>query len=158
MGETKTKSFKKMNRLNICFLFFFFSWVPLQVASFCVSARFRCCVPQTPPTCARPQPQLLASNGDGVPTTEATDELAVVELSDDDISGDNSKDGRVSSDPLFISQGELDPQALNPDFSDAKQTRVLIYIILSLLPVLFLIPFMLSRDFIPQDMIPPVNM
>ena len=38
---------------------------------------------------------------------------------------------------MFVGQG-------NPDFSDAKQTRVIIYTILSLLPVLFLIPFMLG--------------
>lgn len=60
--------------------------------------------------------------------------------------------------PLFISQGEVDPDTLNPDLSDAKQTRVILYTILSLLPVLFLIPFMLGRDFIPADQLPPVDM
>ena len=59
--------------------------------------------------------------------------------------------------PLFISQGEVDPDTLNPDFSNAKQTRVVVYTILSLLPVLFLIPFMLGRDFIPADQLPPVD-
>mmetsp|Transcript_12951 Transcript_12951/g.16920 ORF Transcript_12951/g.16920 Transcript_12951/m.16920 type:complete len:153 (+) Transcript_12951:33-491(+) len=34
---------------------------------------------------------------------------------------------------------------------DAKETRVLIYIILSLIPCLFLLPFVLSRDFVPVD-------
>ena len=87
-------------------------------------------------------------------TTQST-EGGVVELSDDE---DVLASKAAPSGPMFISQGELDPQALNPDFSDAKQTRVLIYIILSLLPVLFLIPFMLSREFIPQDMMPPVDM
>ena len=103
--------------------------------------------------------RLLAS-----PETDETRTKAegsgVVELTDDE-DGESlikNEDGVTPSGPLFISQGELDPEALNPDFSDAKQTRVLIYIILSLLPVLFLIPFMLSREFIPQDMMPPVDM
>jgi hypothetical protein len=59
----------------------------------------------------------------------------------------------------FLSQGEIDPQALNPDLSDPKQARVIIYIILSLLPVLFLIPLMLgSRELIPLESLPPVHM
>lgn len=54
-------------------------------------------------------------------------------------------------DPPFLSQRtELDPDALKLDLGDAKQTRVIVYIVLSLLPVLFLIPFMLgSRDLLP---------
>lgn len=59
----------------------------------------------------------------------------------------------------FISQGEIDPETLNPDLSDPKQARVIIYIIISLLPVLFLIPLMLgSRDLIPLDDLPPVSL
>ena len=60
----------------------------------------------------------------------------------------------------FLSQGEvLDKESLNPDLSDAKQTRVIIYMIISLIPVLFLIPLMLaSRDLIPLDALPPVDM
>lgn len=59
----------------------------------------------------------------------------------------------------FLSQGEIDQEALNPDLSDPKQARVIIYIIISLLPVLFLIPLMLgSRDLIPLDELPPVQM
>jgi hypothetical protein len=43
--------------------------------------------------------------------------------------------------------------------SDPKQARVIVYIVLSLLPVLFLIPFMLgSRDLIPLDDLPPVQL
>ena len=34
---------------------------------------------------------------------------------------------------------------------DGKQTRVLVYIILALLPCLLLVPFFLSRDFVPMD-------
>mmetsp|Transcript_32836 Transcript_32836/g.46649 ORF Transcript_32836/g.46649 Transcript_32836/m.46649 type:complete len:145 (+) Transcript_32836:109-543(+) len=59
----------------------------------------------------------------------------------------------------FLSQGEIADDVLNPDLSNPKQTRVIIYIILSLIPVLFLIPLMLgSRDLIPADMLPPVEM
>jgi hypothetical protein len=74
--------------------------------------------------------------------------------------GDNNeeKDGGMMSKAVapFLSQGEIDSDALNPDLSDPKQARVILYIILSLLPVLFLIPLMLgSRDLIPLD---PVQM
>lgn len=61
----------------------------------------------------------------------------------------------------FLSQGEIsdDPNLLSPDFNDAKQTRVIIYIILTLLPVLFLVPLMIgSRDLIPLDALPPVEL
>ena len=63
----------------------------------------------------------------------------------------------------FLSQGEIQPETLKVDLNDPKQTRVIIYIILSLLPVLFLIPLMLgSREFlpaiIPMDDLPPVQM
>jgi hypothetical protein len=59
----------------------------------------------------------------------------------------------------FLSQGEIDPEAMNPDLSDPKQARVIVYIILSLVPVLFLIPLMIgSRDLIPLDAVPPVQM
>jgi hypothetical protein len=56
----------------------------------------------------------------------------------------------------FLSQGEISEEAV--DLSDPKQARVMFYIILSLLPVLFLIPLMLgSRDLLPQDILPPVE-
>ena len=58
----------------------------------------------------------------------------------------------------FLSQGEVSEEAMEMDFSDPKQARVMIYIILSLLPVLFLIPLMLgSREMIPAEMLPPVE-
>ena len=83
----------------------------------------------------------------------------VVELGEEP-NEEQAKEGmpKAVTGPLFISQGEIDPDTLNPDFSDSKQTRVVIYTILSLLPVLFLIPFMLGRDFIPADQLPPVEM
>jgi hypothetical protein len=59
----------------------------------------------------------------------------------------------------FLSQGEIDPEAMNPDLKDPKQARVILYIILSLVPILFLIPLMIgSRDLIPLDAVPPVQM
>jgi hypothetical protein len=59
----------------------------------------------------------------------------------------------------FLSQGEILQESLNPDLSDPKQTRVIIYIIISLIPVLFLIPLMLgSRDLIPLEALPPVDL
>ena len=57
----------------------------------------------------------------------------------------------------FMSQGEIAKEEM--DLSDPKQARVMFYIILSLLPVLFLIPLMLgSRDLIPPEMLPPVEL
>lgn len=46
---------------------------------------------------------------------------------------------------------------LSPDFNsvgDGKQIRVLVYIVLALLPCIFLVPFFLSRDFVPPMDIP----
>ena len=98
-------------------------------------------------------------------------EDGVVELVDDDDDDDDEEEEKkptkapikVTPTPLFLSQGEITDEdlqeALNPDLSDPKQTRVIIYIILSLVPVLFLIPLMLgSRDLIPLDALPPVSM
>lgn len=88
------------------------------------------------------------------------DEDGVVELVDEEVTRKDSKssENKASSAP-FLSQGEISEEALNPDFTDPKQTRVIIYIILSLLPVLFLIPLMLgSRELIPLDALPPVQM
>lgn len=57
----------------------------------------------------------------------------------------------------FLSQGEIAEGVLNPDLSDPKQARVIIYIILSLIPVLFLVPLILgSRDFLPMEDLPAV--
>ena len=75
------------------------------------------------------------------------------------MSSSNVGPGSTVAAAPFLSQGEIDPQALNPDLSDPKQARVIIYILLSLLPVLFLVPFMLgSRDLIPLDALPPVEL
>jgi hypothetical protein len=93
--------------------------------------------------------------------TSVTDDLqeGVVELSDSVVAAPPSTVPSSSAAAPFLSQGEIDPQALNPDLSDPKQARVIIYIILSLLPVLFLIPLMLgSRELIPLESLPPVPM
>eukprot|EP00978_Attheya_sp_CCMP212_P028772 scaffold100301_cov55-Attheya_sp.AAC.4 len=78
----------------------------------------------------------------------------VVELIDDE-----NEVEEIKQTAPFLSQGELAEGVLNPDLSDPKQTRVIIYIILSLIPVLFLVPLMLgSRDLIPLDAVPPVQL
>jgi len=79
-----------------------------------------------------------------------TEDDGIVELADE-----------VTEKPVapFLSQGEVAEDAMEMDLSDPKQARVILYIILSLIPVLFLIPLMLgSRDLIPLDAIPPVQM
>ena len=87
----------------------------------------------------------------------------VVELADDDEAtpeatvATESKETEEKVVAPFLSQGEISQEAV--DLSDPKQARVMFYIILSLLPVLFLIPLMLgSRDLIPQDILPPVEL
>mmetsp|Transcript_23187 Transcript_23187/g.32661 ORF Transcript_23187/g.32661 Transcript_23187/m.32661 type:complete len:166 (-) Transcript_23187:87-584(-) len=89
-----------------------------------------------------------------------TDE-GVVELVDEEEEVLAQKSVSISSNAAapFLSQGEISDEALNPDLSDPKQTRVIIYIVISLIPVLFLIPLMLgSRDLIPLDALPPVEL
>jgi hypothetical protein len=84
----------------------------------------------------------------------------IVELADDDDEADSTSQPIASKAAApFLSQGEILQESLNPDLSDPKQARVIVYIVLSLLPVLFLIPFMLgSRDLIPLDDLPPVQL
>lgn len=77
----------------------------------------------------------------------------VVELSDEEEETTTPKQAVAP----FMSQGEIAKEEM--DLSDPKQARVMFYIILSLLPVLFLIPLMLgSRDLIPPEMLPPVEL
>ncbi|KAL3806926.1 hypothetical protein ACHAXA_006641 [Cyclostephanos tholiformis] len=90
----------------------------------------------------------------------------VIDLTDDDDDVPSSMAQAQSDDNIraaapFLSQGELsdDPNLLSPDFSDGKQSRVIIYIILTLVPILFLVPLMIgSRDLIPLDALPPVEL
>lgn len=93
--------------------------------------------------------------------TEA--ENKVVELIDDETDGDKSSESKSEDATAvaapFLSQGEISEEAMEMDWNDPKQQRVMFYIILSLLPVLFLIPLMLgSRDLIPADVLPPVEL
>ena len=81
----------------------------------------------------------------------------VVELGDSDDEPEQKPVKVVA--PFLSQQNEIADGVLNPNLSDPKQTRVIIYIILSLVPVLFLIPLILgSRDFIPMDALPPVSL
>jgi len=90
--------------------------------------------------------------------------MGVIDLTDDDEDDQSTATASVTNTNTaapFLSQGELsdDPNLLSPDFKDAKQTRVIIYIILTLVPILFLVPLMIgSRDLIPLDALPPVEM
>ena len=94
--------------------------------------------------------------------TDGSGSSGVVELADDDEGDDKPAAGAATTPAApFLSQGEsMDlEEALNPDLSDPKQTRVILYIIISLVPVLFLVPLMLgSRDLIPLDGLPPVDL
>mmetsp|Transcript_10146 Transcript_10146/g.18520 ORF Transcript_10146/g.18520 Transcript_10146/m.18520 type:complete len:164 (-) Transcript_10146:180-671(-) len=91
-------------------------------------------------------------------------ENQVVELvEDDEASSTENRESQESETKEvmapFLSQGEVSKESMEMDWSDPKQARVMFYIILSLIPVLFLIPLMLgSRDLIPMDALPPVDM
>ncbi len=80
----------------------------------------------------------------------------IVELAEET----TTESSAVRSKPKFMSQSnELAEDVLKPNFSDPKQTRVILYLILSLAPVIMLIPLMIgSRDFIPPEALPPVPM
>lgn len=86
----------------------------------------------------------------------------VIELAEDDDENEKPAVAAAAEDKRmvapFISQGELADDVLNPDLSDPKQTRVILYIIISLLPVLFLIPLMIGRELIPLEALPPVDL
>ena len=124
---------------------------PYDIASFTVRQPFQSSAPllRTPLTTNRwPCQQPLFEQMEEV-------EEGVVELAE---THDTKPTPKVPNVP-FISQGEIDPETLNPDLSDPKQARVILYIIISLLPVLFLIPLMLgSRDLIPLEDFPPVSL
>ena len=82
--------------------------------------------------------------------SEGVVELAPVE--------EKTKESR-SKPPFFSQSNELAEDVLKPNFSDPKQARVILYLILALAPVIMLIPLMIgSRDFIPPEALPPVTM
>ena len=91
---------------------------------------------------------------------KSTSNNGIVELVDEDDENVEVKKAVSSSSTAapFLSQGEIQKEALELT-NDPKQTRVIIYIIISLIPVLFLVPLMLgSRDLIPLDALPPVDL
>jgi hypothetical protein len=118
------------------------------------------CVRRTTTTSGNPfimKPLFMAEGTNG--------ESQVVELVDDNIEEQSNeiattnepKEEGTSAAAPFLSQGEISEEAMEMNWNDPKQTRVMFYIILSLVPVLFLIPLMLgSRDLIPIDALPPV--
>ena len=66
------------------------------------------------------------------------DNLGVIDLTDEDEDEAVAVSAQQQSPAApFLSQGELsdDPNLLNPDFNDAKQSRVIFYIILTLVPI-----------------------
>lgn len=113
-----------------------------------------------------PQPAISASRQMSMktltPLLMAENDNQVVELADDETEEQGSSEATSDESKTvapFLSQGEISEEALEVDWSDPKQQRVMFYIILSLLPVLFLIPLMLgSRDLIPPEVLPPVEM
>jgi hypothetical protein len=114
---------------------------------------------------AEPESQSQASSSAKTPTLE---EQGVVELATTTTTTTaattNNNKAPVSA-ATFLSQGEIDPTNLKVDLSNPQQTRVILYIILSLIPVLFLIPLMLgSRELLPlifagdEIPLPPVDL
>jgi hypothetical protein len=101
-------------------------------------------------TTSRTNPRTLFMSDKDTQTQTKDD--GVVELVDEvaDVKASAAEASAPEVISPFLSQGEILPEALNPDLSDPQQARVIIYIIISLLPVLFLVPLMLgSRDLIP---------
>lgn len=134
-----------------------------SVEAFSIIPSSRCAQSAAPPCRAHDMPTrkhrsvfLLMSSSE---EEKSTSNDGVVELLDDDDAKEEKEKADESAAAPFLSQGEIVEEALNPDLSDPKQARVIIYIILSLIPVLFLIPLMLgSRDLIPLDALPPVDL
>jgi hypothetical protein len=93
----------------------------------------------------------------GTPIFLAKENDGVVELADDESTTEEEEKAPETAVAPFLSQGEVSEEPM--DLSDPKQARVMFYIILSLIPVLFLIPLMLgSREMIPAEMLPPVEL
>ena len=64
----------------------------------------------------------------------------------------NDEDNLNNAEETYTTKNISPDGYLNTDFNsiaDGKKTRVLVYIVLALLPCLLLVPFFLSRDFIP---------
>ena len=65
---------------------------------------------------------------------------------------DNDNNNNINN-KLIETNSDSSPEGyFNSDFNsltEGKQTRVLLYIVIALLPCLFLVPFFMSRDFVP---------
>lgn len=83
------------------------------------------------------------SNAVRVTTHKSTTRNRLFDKKDSEENSDIAPEGFLSSD--FRTVG------------DGKQIRVIAYIVLSLIPCLFLVPFFLSRDFVPPSEFPPTN-
>lgn len=128
-----------------------------DVGAFMAPARMVSPTPSLGQTATRDVTKRVHAFSFGMTSNDKLSDDGVVELVDEDTK--EAAPPATGSVAPFLSQGEILEESLNPDLSDPKQTRVIIYIILSLLPVLFLIPLMIgSRDLIPMDALPPVDM
>ena len=86
---------------------------------------------------------ILATRLSASPSGDNTDNnLGVIDLTDEDeddipLTNDSKQQQQQQIAAPFLSQGELsdDPNLLSPDFKDAKQSRVIFYIILTLVPI-----------------------
>ena len=86
---------------------------------------------------------ILATRLSASPSGDNTDNnLGVIDLTDEDedditLTNDSKQQQQQQIAAPFLSQGELsdDPNLLSPDFNDAKQSRVIFYIILTLVPI-----------------------
>jgi hypothetical protein len=113
-------------------------------------------------TARGPQRRLFAEQDDESEILDVTelggvDDIASVPIVESSGAPSRQPDSAVAP---FLSQGEVSEDALRlPNLNDPKETRVIIYMILSLVPIVFLVPLMLgSRDLIPLDALPPVEL
>lgn len=67
--------------------------------------------------------------------------------------GKNDENKNLLNDAIFRSSDNIDGylQTDIKKIGDGKQLRVLVYVSLALIPCLFLIPFFMSRDFVPPS-------
>ena len=85
---------------------------------------------------------ILATSSLSSSSSGDNDNLGVIDLTDEDeddipLTNDSKQQQQQQVAAPFLSQGELsdDPNLLSPDFNDAKQSRVIFYIILTLVPI-----------------------
>lgn len=106
-------------------------------------------------------PSTLFSEPDDEPSFKVLKDLG--DSTDDESPNDSPKQqqqpGSVFAQRPFTETSISDRVTELKTSDDPKQTRVILYIIISLLPVLFLVPLMLGdREFLPVESLPPVSM